>query len=70
MHKGMVEYLTTAEFAARLGITPGRVKQLKAQGVIKADRFGPRTLRFASSELARARKRNKKPGRRKEAGNV
>lgn len=34
-------FLTTTEVAERLGVTPGRVRQLVADGVLPVTKFGP-----------------------------
>ena len=47
---------TTAEAAARLGVTVGRVRQLVLDGTLKAEKFG-RDLVITADALEAARKR-------------
>lgn len=54
--------ITVREAAMLLGVTPGRVRQLISDGVIKADMIG--TNYFINMvEYHKARRRNKKRGR-------
>jgi excisionase family DNA binding protein len=53
--------LTTAQAAAKLGISQGRVRQLVLAGRIKARRLTPRLLLIDAKELAKVKDR--KPGR-------
>jgi excisionase family DNA binding protein len=52
-------YLTTAQAAARLGVSPSRVRQLIAAGRIKANKIGRDNMIRASSLKAVA---DRKPG--------
>ena len=53
--------LTTAEVAAALSITPGRVRHLVKAGIIEAEKIG-RDLLIARSEIEKAKARKTKPG--------
>ncbi len=54
---------SVSETAARLGVTPGRVRQLVLEGRIHATRFG-RDLAIPESEIMRYQ-RERRPYRRK-----
>jgi excisionase family DNA binding protein len=55
------ERLTTNEAAARLGVSPARVRQMVASGAIVSEKFGRDTV-ISSAALAEAMKRKTKPG--------
>ena len=57
--RGVDNYLTTTEVAERLGVTPGRVRQLVADGVLPVTKFGPVNM-VKESDLHLAENR---PGR-------
>lgn len=50
----MSTYLTAAEVADMLGITPKTLRRLVAEGVLPAYRLGPRMLRFKAEEVEAA----------------
>jgi len=52
---------TTAEAAAKLGVTPARVRQMVIAGVLEAEKFG-RDLVISAEALATAKQRKTKPG--------
>lgn len=52
---------TTAEAAAKLGITPARVRQMVLAGVLEAEKFG-RDLVISADAIAAAEQRKTKPG--------
>lgn len=53
--------LTTAEAAAELGVSPGRVRQMVLEGNLLADKFG-RDLMISAEAVRAAKKRKTKPG--------
>jgi hypothetical protein len=55
--------LTVQQAAKRLGVTPGRVRQMILAGQIKARLFAPRLLVIDERELAKPTVKNRKPGR-------
>ena len=55
------ERFTTNEAAARLGVTPARVRQMVVSGEIESERFGRDTV-ITAAALAEAMKRKTKPG--------
>lgn len=55
------ERFTTNEAAARLGVTPARVRQMVASGKIESERFGRDTV-ITAAALTEAMKRKTKPG--------
>ena len=57
----MSERFTTNEAAARLGITPARVRQMVARGEIESEKFGRDTV-ITSEALKVAAERKTKPG--------
>jgi excisionase family DNA binding protein len=57
-------HLTTTEAAARLGVSPTRVRKMLQDGIIRGRRFGRDWLVEKDSVLARIAERKKK----KEAG--
>jgi excisionase family DNA binding protein len=59
------ERLTTEEAAARLHVTPARVRQLVLDGLLPAEKFG-RDLSIKASDLKLVEKR-RKPGRPRKA---
>lgn len=59
--KGQERYYTTKEAAHELAVTPGRVRQMVIDGLLKAEKFG-RDLMISETEIAAARKRKTKPG--------
>jgi excisionase family DNA binding protein len=52
---------TTAEAAAKLGVTPARVRQMVLAGVLEAEKFG-RDLVISADAIAVAEQRKTKPG--------
>jgi excisionase family DNA binding protein len=59
-----MQFLTTTEAAARLGVSPTRVRKMLQDGIIRGRRFGRDWLVEKESVLARIAERKKK----KEAG--
>jgi hypothetical protein len=57
--------LTVAQFAAKLGVSSSRVRQMVIAKQIKARHLTPRMLMIDSTELAKVR--NRKPGRPKKS---
>jgi excisionase family DNA binding protein len=55
--------LTVNQAAKRLGVTPGRVRQMIVAGQIKARLFAPRLLVIDEKELNKPAVKNRKPGR-------
>lgn len=55
--------LTTAQFAEKIGVTPGRVRQLLSNGTIRGTAITSRLTLIDEGELAKARARKKEPGR-------
>ncbi len=55
------ERFTTNEAAARLGVTPARVRQMVVSGEIESERFGRDTV-ITAAALAAAMKRKTRPG--------
>jgi hypothetical protein len=53
--------MTTAQFAAKLGVTPGRVRALVKAGRIKVRYLTPRMMVIDQRELAGVK--NRRPGR-------
>ncbi len=52
----MEEFITTTEAAARLKLTPSRVRQLVVSGALPAHKFGPvNMVRISDLELVRER---------------
>ena len=52
----MEEFITTTEAAARLNLTPSRVRQLVVSGALPAHKFGPvNMVRISDLELVRER---------------
>jgi predicted ArsR family transcriptional regulator len=49
--------ITVQEAAKRLGVTPGRVRQLVAEGRIKVRYLTPRMMMFDAKELAKVKHR-------------
>jgi excisionase family DNA binding protein len=56
--------LTVQQAAKRLGVTPGRVRQMILAGQIKARLFAPRLLVIEEKELNKPAVKNRRPGRR------
>ena len=52
---------TTAEAAAELGVTPGRIRQMVVDNELAAEKFG-RDLMIQESAIAKAKKRKTAPG--------
>lgn len=59
--KGEEKFYTTKEAADELHVTPGRVRQMVVDGILKAEKFG-RDLMISETEIAAARERKTKPG--------
>jgi excisionase family DNA binding protein len=58
----MVQRLyTTAEAAAELGVTPGRVRQMVVDGEMAAQKFG-RDLVISAAAIEQAKRRKTTPG--------
>ena len=55
--------LTTKQFAAKLGVSHQRVRQMIDEGKIKARLVTPRLLLIDEKELAKPSVKNRKPGR-------
>lgn len=53
--------LTTTQAADRLGITPGRVRQMVLHSEIRAQKIG-RDLLLNEADVERAKKRKTRPG--------
>jgi len=62
------QMLTTNEVAARLNITPARVRQMVTAGVIRGEKYG-RDVLIPESQVAIAKTRKTTPGRPKKVGN-
>lgn len=60
-----MEYLTTTEAAALLGVQPKTVTHYISRGLIAADKHG-RDYRISTEELARFQRERRLPGRPKE----
>ena len=58
-----IEFVTTEEAAAIIGVTASRVRQLRLAGVLKAERIGFRTLLIPRSEAERIASLKQKTGR-------
>jgi excisionase family DNA binding protein len=52
MEQSETVFLTVAEVAARLGVSPARVYQLIAAGVVPAVRLSPRRVRIPRAAFA------------------
>ena len=57
----MAHLYTTAEAAAALGVTPGRIRQMVLAGELDAEKFG-RDLMITADDLKKAKERKTSPG--------
>jgi len=55
-----MQFLTTTEAAARLGVSPTRVRKMLKDGILRGRRFGRDWLVEKESVLARIAEREKK----------